>query len=175
MDIVVLVLQVVTILVSITSLIIGFVSTLVENKKKNYIKIVTEQRLKNKEVVRKSVSNLLCISHPCILSQFDEDSLKNCCVYASEVESVFKRFYEEDATVLKAIDNLLDSLRQWLCKSISAEEIERARKELLYEYSVYDFSDWQFIKSQSTGKRYESNDFDKIYAQSKKDFSPDLF
>lgn len=175
MDKAVLALQIVTILVSISSLVISFISTLSENKKKHFIKIVTEQRLRNKEVVRKNVSELLSYSHPCILSQFDESSLKNCCAYASEIESILKRFYKEDMAVLKAIDQLLDSLRQWLHKNISAEEIERTRKSLLYEYSVYDFSDWQFIKSQSTGKRYGSDDFDKIYAQSKKEFSLDSF
>lgn len=175
MDISVLVLQIVTILVSIASLIISFVSSLVENKKKHYIKVVTEQRLKNKELVRKNISNLLCDSHPCVLSQFNETSLKNCCAYASDVESVLKRFYEQDATVLKAIDQLLDCLQQWLKNSIAAEKVEQARKTLLYEYSIYDFSDWQFIKSQSSGKQYGSDDFDMIYAKSKKDFPSDSF
>lgn len=175
MDISVLVLQIVTILVSITSLLISFISTFVENKKKNYIKVVTEQRLKNKETVRKSVSDLLCASHPCILSQFDESSLKNCCAYASEIESVLKRFYKEDAAVLNAVDLLLASLQQWSQKAIPQDKVERARKTLLYEYSVYDYSDWQFIKSQSNGKQFGSNDFDTIYAQSKKNISPDIF
>ena len=175
MDISVLVLQIVTILVSITSLVISFVSSLVENKKKHYIKVVTEQRLKNKELVRNSISNLLCDSHPCVLSQFNETSLKNCCAHASDVESVLKRFYKEDFAVLKATDQLLDSLQQWLQKAIPAKTVEQARKDLLYEYSIYDFSDWQFIKSQSSGKQYGSDDFDMIYAKSKKDFPSDSF
>ena len=175
MDIGVLVLQVVTILVSITSLVVSVISGLVENKKKHYIKVVTEQRLKNKELVRKSISDLLCDSHPCVLSQFNEVSLKNCCIHASEVESVLKRFYKEDLAVLKTVDQLLDSLQQWLQKAISSEEVEKARKALLYEYSIYDFSDWQFIKSQSSGKEYGSSDFDMIYAKSKKDFPSDSF
>ena len=173
MDIGVLVLQIVTILVSITSLVVGFVSSFVENKKTHYIKVVTDQRLKNKELVRKSISALLCESHPCILSQFNETSLKSCCAYAADIESVLKRFYKEDVTVLKTVDRLLDSLRNRLLKSISAEEVEQARKALLYEYSVYDFSDWQFIKSQSSGKQRGSDDFDMIYAQTKKDFPAD--
>ena len=175
MDISVLILQIVTIMVSITSLIVSFVSSLVENKKKHYIKVVTEQRLRNKELVRKNISNLLCDSHPCVLSQFNETSLKNCCAYASDVESVLKRFYKEDASVLKAIDQLLDLLEQWLKKSISAEAVDEARKVLLYEYSIYDFSDWQFIKYQSSGKQYGSDDFNMIYAKSKKDFPSDSF
>lgn len=170
MDISVLILQIVTILVSIASLVISFVSSLVENKKKHYIKVVTEQRLKNKELVRKSISDLLCDSHPCVLLQFNEISLKNCCAHASNVESVLKRFYKEDAAVLKAIDQLLDFLQQWLQKTIPAETVNQARKALLYEYSIYDFSDWQFIKSQSSGKQYGSDDFNMIYAKSKNDF-----
>lgn len=171
MDISVLVLQIVTILVSVTSLIVSFTSTLVENKKKNYIKVVTEQRLKNKDIVRKSVADLLCVSHPCILAQFDENTMKNCCAHASDVESILRRFYKEDQAVLQSIDQLLDLLQQWLTKSTTAEEVERARKALLYEYSVYDFADWQFIKSQSSGKQYSSDDFDEIYAQSRERFS----
>ena len=175
MDVSVLVLQIVTIFVSITSLVVSFISTLVENRKKHYIKIVTEQRLKNKEIVRKSISDILSFAHPCIVSEFDENSMKNCCARASDVESILKRFYKEDAAVLNATDQLLDVLQKWLKKTASAEEVESARKALLYEYSVYDFSDWQFIKSQSTGKRSGSDDFDAIYAQSKKNFSSSAF
>ena len=175
MDISVLVLQIVTIMVSISSLIVSFVSSLMENKKKNYIKVVTEQRLKNKELVRKNISDLLCDSHPCVLSQFNELTLKNCCEHASEVESVLKRFYKEDTAVLETIDRLLACLQKWLQKEIPAEEVEQARNALLYEYSIYDFSDWQFIKSQSSGKQYGSDDFNMIYAKSKKDFPSDSF
>ena len=126
MDISVLVLQIVTIMVSISSLIVSFVSSLMENKKKNYIKVVTEQRLKNKELVRKNISDLLCDSHPCVLSQFNELTLKNCCEHASEVESVLKRFYKEDTAVLETIDRLLACLQKWLQKEIPAEEVEQA-------------------------------------------------
>lgn len=173
MDLTVLILQIVTILVSVTSLVIGFVSTLLENRKKHYVKIVTEQRLKNKEIVRKNISELLGCAHPCALPQFDEPSLKDCCAHAAEAESVLKRFYKEDLALLKAADALLFALREWLQKKIGGDEVERARKALLYEYSVYDFSDWQFIKSQSTGKKYGSDDFDAIYAQSRKNFPSD--
>lgn len=175
MDISVLVLQIVTILVSVTSLVVSFVSTLVENNKKNYIKVVTEQRLKNKESLRKGVSEILCLSHPCVLSAFDEESMKKCCACASEIESVLKRFYKEDATVLNAVDGLLDSLRQRLNGANSIDAVTEKRKQLLYGYSVYDFSDWQFIKSQANGKRFESGDFDTIYAQTKENISPKLF
>lgn len=170
MELGVLLLQILTILVSVASLIISFVSSLQENKKKNYIKVVTEQRLKNKEIVRDNVSKLLSASHYCNLMNLDYNSLKSCCQNASNVETVLKRFYNEDLSLLKAIDELLLSLQKWLEKDTSLSKVEEVRTRLLYEFSVYDYSDWNFIKTQYAGNHLDSEVFDEIYSKTKQSY-----
>lgn len=166
MDISVIVLQVVTILVSITSLVVNFISTMQENKKKNYIKIVTEQRLKNKTIVRDNVATLLSYAGEYYFSNFDKEYFRDCCKCASNIETVLKRFYKEDIALLNSVENLLQAFKV-LLETGDSTNVESERKNLLYEFSLYDLADWQFIKVQSSGSTYDSDDFDDIYSKLK--------
>ena len=170
MDLSVLILQIATILISASSLIFNLVVTTRENNKKQYIKVVTNQRLNNKAIVRDNIKILLSHSNTCALAMFDEQALKQCILCGAAVETVLKPVYKEDNAVLDAMNMLIKELRIYLDKEDNVERVQSLRENLYREYSVYDLADWRFIKKQAHGNNYDSVDFEKIYNSTRKEF-----
>ena len=163
MDTTVLILQIVTILVSVGSLAFNLISNSLENSKNNYIKVATEQRIKNKSIVRDSVANLLAYSNLQTLRFINEDTLKKSAASIATIEAVLKDVYSEDRRVLNAANNLIVEMAKQVNDGNNEEALSIARNNLLYEFSVYDLADWTFIKKQATGKKTDSSEFDEIY------------
>ena len=170
MDTTVLVLQIVTILVSVSSLAFNLITTKSENNKKNYLKVVTEQRLKNKAIVRESVTNLLAYSNTQTLCFLNKDTLTKSVESAAAIETVLKDMYPEDSCVLVAANNLVAEMAKQISSGNNEQAVSVSREKLLYEFSVYDLSDWRFIKKQATGKKIDANEFDEIYRNTRKDY-----
>ena len=166
----VLILQIVTIIVSVSTLVFNLVSTRLENSKKNYIKVVTEQRLKNKSIVRENVTNLLAYSNIQTLCFLNEESLKKSVLSAAAIETVLKDVYPEDNCVLIASNNLIAEMAKQINVGNNEQAVSSAREKLLYEFSVYDLADWRFIKKQANGKKFDGNDFDEIYLNTRKEY-----
>ena len=165
MDITVLILQIVTILVSISSLTFSLLSTVRENNKKNYIKVVTEERIKNKSIVRENIKNLLAISNVHTIDYFSVETVKKSAESAAAIETVLKNVYTEDNNVLMAVNNLVDEIAKQVDKGNNTQAVIAAREKVLREFSIYDLADWRFIKQQSTGKKVDSDDFNEIYKE----------
>lgn len=170
MDTTVLILQIVTIFVSVSSLVFNLVSATLENRKKNYIKVVTEQRLKNKATVRESVKNLLAFSNIQTLCLMNEETLKKSVESAAAIETVLKDVYPEDSCVLLATNNLIAEMAKQIDVGNNEQAVSIAREKLLYEFSVYDLADWRFIKKQANGKKIDGNDFDTIYRNTREEY-----
>ena len=171
MDITVLILQIVTILVSISSLTFNLLSTVRENSKKNYIKVVTEQRLKNKSIVRENIKNLLAYSNCHTISLITEDTVKKSADSAAAIESVLKSSYPEDNNVLQAVNDLVAQLAKQINSKNNEQSIATAREKLLDEFSIYDLADWRFIKQQANGTKTDSKEFDKIYSETREQYN----
>ena len=171
MDITVLILQIVTIVVSVCTLAFNLLSTSRENSKKNYIKVVTEQRLKNKSIIRDNIKNLLAYSNAHTLDSLTDETVKKCAESAAAIETVLKDVYPEDNEVLKAVNNLVSEIAKQLATGNNAQAVACARQKVLREFSVYDLADWRFIKQQSTGRKTDTDDFDKIYKDTLKKFN----
>ena len=163
MDISVLILQIVTILVSISSLVFNLVSAIRENNKKNYIKVVTEQRLKNKIIVRENVKDLLAYTNTHTLGLLTDETLKKCAESEASIETVLKNLYPEDNAVINSVHNLILEIAKQITDGNNEQALGIAREKLLMEFSIYDLADWRFIKQQANGKKTDSEDFDKIY------------
>ena len=170
MDISVLILQVITILISVSSLIFNLVVTTRENNKKQYVKVVTNQRLNNKSIIRDNVKVLLSNSNTFALALLDEQALKQCIASVAAVETVLKPVYKEDNALLGAMNELIKELHVHLDNKNNEECVQAARQNLFNEYSVYDLADWRFIKKQAHGNHYDSDDFEKIYVATRKEF-----
>ena len=167
MDITVLILQIVTILVSISSLIFNLLSNARENNKKNYIQVVTEQRLKNKSIVRENIKNMLAYSNPHTLNFVNSETVKKIAESSAAIETVLKGLYPEDNMVLTSANNLVSEIAKQVSDGNNEQGVITAREKLLYEFSVYDLADWRFIKQQSSGKKSDSAEFDKIYRKTR--------
>ena len=169
MDTTVLILQIVTIFVSVSSLVFNLVSATLENRKKNYIKVVTEQRLKNKSIVRESVTALLANSNIQTLTLLNNETLKKSIESAAAIETVLKDVYPEDSCVLIAANELIVEMAKQLKDGNNEQSVSDAREKLLYEFSVYDLADWRFIKRQANGNKIDGVDFDEIYRNTRKE------
>lgn len=169
MDATVLILQIVTIIVSVSSLAFNLICTRLENSKKNYIKVVTEQRLKNKAIVRESVKNLIAYSNTQTLHLLNEDTLTKGVESAAAIETVLKDVYPEDSCVLIAANELIVEMAKQLKDGNNEQSVSDAREKLLYEFSVYDLADWRFIKRQANGNKIDGVDFDEIYRNTRKE------
>lgn len=171
MDITVLILQVVTIVVSIVSLTLNLLSTARENSKKNYIQVVTEQRLKNKSIIRENIKNLLAYSNAHTLNSLTNETVKKCAESAAGIETVLKDTYPEDKRVLAAVNNLVCEMTKQVESGENEHAIANAREEVLREFSIYDLADWKFIKQQANGKKTDSEEFDKIYKNTREQYN----
>ncbi len=170
MELSVLILQIITILISVSSLVLNLMITTHENNKQQYVKVVTAQRLNNKEIVRDNVKVLISSSNACARKLLDDQVLKQCITSEAAIETVLKSIYQEDNAVLSAAHKLVKALSEYLNGNGSSDSIESARHNLLNEFSVYDLSDWRFIKKQAHGNSYGSTEFDKIYESTRKEF-----
>ena len=171
MDITVLILQIVTISVSVVSLTLNLLSTMRENNKKNYLKVVTEQRIKNKTIVRENIKNLLAYSNAHSLNVLTDETIKKSAESAAGIETVLKDVYPEDKRVLSAVNNLVCEMAKHVDSGENEQAIANAREEVLREFSIYDLADWKFIKLQANGKKTDSEEFDKIYGDIREQYS----
>ena len=171
MNLATLILQIVTITISVTSIVVNILLTRKENMKKHYLEIVTKQRIANKEAVRNAGTILLQMSNEAVLPYLDEHKLFDCSKANATISSVLKVLYKEDKEVLDASNSLLMSLRQYLeLNKKDSSEVLKNRELFLKCLSIYDLADWRFIKSQSSGNTKNSQDFDKIYEDVKKNY-----
>ena len=100
MDTATLILQIFTILISITSMVIAVSSEFRENRKKNYIGIVTKQRIINKDCIRNYSQILLQNTHIAILPHATVKNLEDCIGAVSGIEVVFKNIYSQEKTFI---------------------------------------------------------------------------
>ena len=155
-----LILQIITIVISIYSIVTTFVLTTRENKKKHYLEIVTHQRLKNKTVVQNNAITLLTYSDENTVDLLNEERIVKCAEAVSAISAVLKKSYKEDLSVINSAEELLKAI-----KTKQKEEI-LAKREIFYKsYSTYDLADWRFIKSQASGLKKDSKEFNDIYEE----------
>ena len=155
-----LILQIITIVISISSIVTTFVLTTRENKKKHYLEIVTQQRLKNKTIVQNNAVTLLTYSNENTIDLLNEERIVKCAEAVSAISAVLKKSYKEDLSVINSAEELLKAI-----KTKQKEEI-LAKREIFYKsYSTYDLADWRFIKSQASGLKKDSKEFNDIYEE----------
>ena len=163
MEPVVIVLQVITIAISIVSMIVTLVNTIKENRKKHYIKVVTTQRLENKKRVRDSAQRILECTHESVLDSANDTTLRECISALTGISVVLKEVYEQEHELIQCGEKLISALKAYIGKAETKENVLAVRSQFYTLYSIYDFADWQFIKMQSQGKHLDSIEFDEIY------------
>lgn len=167
-----LILQIVTIVVSVISMVLGVLNTLRENRRTHYIEIVTAQRLRNKEKIQQAAKTIMQYTDSAVISQSDANCVLMCAEAAAEISVVLKNIYPEENYLIKQAEVVVSELNKYL-NSVTKEEkdLMEARAEFYKQFSIYDLSDWKFIKSQAYGDATDSDDFDKIYNETSDKYS----
>lgn len=171
MEPVVIVLQVLTIAISVVSMILTVVNTVRENGKKNYIKVVTAQRLENKRCVRDSAQTLLELTHEAALEHADSNTVQECISSLTKIMVILKEVYAQEHEMIGCGEKLISSLKAYIEKTGTKDDVAAARARFYELFSIYDFADWEFIKLQSRGKHRDSRDFDIVYGEIKQMYS----
>ena len=166
----VIILQVITVAISLTSLVLGVWNTIRENKKNRYVEIVTKQRLDNKSKVSSGAKVLLQYVSEETKDFVDNDYIKLCSAALSEIKAVLKPCYPEDLDVIQSGERLLRAYVSFVQNEGDFSEIENAGLLFYQKYSVYDLADWRFIKKQAKGDESDSDDFDTLYRATEKEF-----
>ena len=166
----VIILQVLTVCISLSSLVLGIWNSIRENKKNRYIEIVTKQRLDNKSKVSASAKILLQYANAETKEYIDNEYIKQCALALSEIKAILKTCYPEDRAVLQSGEKLLCAYVSYLRGETDFATIAKAGELFHQKYSVYDLADWRFIKNQAEGKKFDSADFDVLYKDTEKEF-----
>lgn len=167
MDIVII-LQIITITVSVVSMILGVVNVISENNKNRYLEIVTNNRVENKKKVQGAAKIILTATQEVLLSEADLSTLKEAAGALSEMTVVLKDIYPQENKLLKIGDRLLADYKMFVENKNSVEyrnRVLQSREDFYTEFSIYDLADWQFIKNQFSGKKANAQDFDNIYEE----------
>ncbi len=99
--------------------------------------------------------------------------MEDCIGAVSGIEVVFKNIYSQEKTFIDKANSLVGALSDYLNDKtdITLQNLLQNRNEFYKIYSIYDLSDWRFIKAQSIGKEIDSEDFDRIYENTEKTFN----
>ena len=166
------ILQIITIVVSVFSVISTVVVNLITNKSNNVSNIVANQRLSFLQEYRKKSSLLLALCSPSILAEKKNDYLERQIILTSyELKNIFKGCYEEERVILNKIDAVVNIAMRFRKNPENTELqaiLEQANAELFQVINVYDLAYWRFIIDQSSGKKYKVDDFDKYYVDAER-------
>lgn len=162
--------------VSFGGIVLGFVFTWMENKRSRYIEIITNQTIKNMLFLRENVALFSALIQPEIIKGAKKDikNYKFQLVHAAtNIETIMKYRFDKEREMINIVRELTK-----LCLSYYDKQTNEVKKEILFLkekfyvlMSIYDYSDWQYIKAQARTRPYkEFPDFDKIYDRQKELF-----
>lgn len=164
----IIILQIITVVISIVTLISNIVITTIENKKKHYLNWTTSYRLKTMEKTQELISDIVVFSTPNVLKCVTDKSIhiEKLIKSKTDLDLLFKKWNREEVEIGQLIDNIIYSVLEYLEEFDPQieEELNEKLKKLLWLFSIYDSTDWKFIKLQSaTGKIYDNKKWLEIY------------
>jgi len=169
----------VAIIANVVAIIALFISNMIvifENKKNRYTSIISKQTLENMLMLRENASTILSYSHPEVIDahrQKSDPTFKTDIVKASyNIEIELKAPLEMERVLMNSVRSLVSVAIQYYENKSDAlyNELNRRSRSFSNLISVYDYSNWLYIKSQSSGKRKEFIDFDTIYQNQVREF-----
>lgn len=162
--------------VSFAGIIIGLIFTWMENKRSRYIEIITNQTIKNMLFLRENAALFSALTKPEVI----RDAKKNIKNYkfqlihtATNIEAIMKYRFDKEREIINIVRRITR-----LCLNYYDKQTNEIKQELIdlnekfyILMSVYDYSDWRYIKAQARTRPYkEFPDFDNIYDNQKKLF-----
>ena len=172
MDIVII-LQIITIAISVISMVLGIVNVISENNKARYLEIVTTNRIANKKKVQDAASRILTVTQEALLSESNMAAVKEAAGALSEMSVVLKDVYPQENKLLELGRKLVSDYKAFVDHKNDAEyqnKVLQSRQEFYIAFSIYDLADWRFIKNQFSGKKASAKDFDDIYEDTQREY-----
>ena len=172
-----LLVQIVVNAVSFIGVVLGIVIAWKENKQLKYIETVTEQTIQNMLFLRRNASSFLVLLKPEVIASYKDagkDYVSVLMEAAVNIESIMKYCFDMEREIMNIVRQ---ATKQCLCyyKSPSKElecKIRELDKQFYNLMTVYDYSDWKYIKSQATNRPYQDfPEFEDIYYEQLEKFA----
>lgn len=164
-------LQIITVVISISSIIINVILTIKENSIKHFLNFTTNFRINTLLNVRANMITLLNLTNPLIINSYPVSDkkiyLRELYDSSLEIELVFKEIYSEEFEMIVLIRDLTSLATDFFLKRDNIELINSIKDitdKLKYLYSIYETTDWEFIKKQTYGKPMDNKEFLETYA-----------
>jgi light-regulated signal transduction histidine kinase (bacteriophytochrome) len=172
----IIILQFITIALSVISIFTNTYITINENRKRNFLELTTKHRLANMLDTRKKVATILTLTAPLTIMEIkrnaDTTYIRNILQVSLEFELIFKVIYEEEHEIMLIAQNLVRNAVKFYENNIPdiGKLIEEDRNKLKILFSIYDTTDWEFIKEQTKGKLFDNKEWLKKYEEYKDKF-----
>lgn len=172
----IIILQIVTIVISVISIFINYSLTVRENSKNNFLNYTTNHRLSTLLTVREKVATIINLTTPITIIKIKEENekgyikelLQNLC----EFEMILKKIYTEEEELLSMANQLCHLAIKFYDEDdkLLINQIELISNKFKYLFSIYDTADWEFIKAQTRGKFFDNEEFLDFYNTYKNKF-----
>lgn len=168
--------QIIASSVSFVGIILGFIFTWMENKRSRYIEIITNQTIKNMLFLRENTALFSTLTRPEIIKDAKKSNknYKFQLVHAAtNIEAIMKYRFDKEREIINIVRRTTKLCLNYYDKQTNEikQEIIILNEKLYKLMSVYDYSDWQYIKAQARTRPYkEFPDFDNIYDKQKELF-----
>ena len=166
-------------IISLISICLPLWINYLENKKNRYTRIITAQTLSNFLFVRENSSLLATLTKPEVIAEAKlrgDTEYKFKVIHAMcNIEVQLKYCFPQECYIIALIRKLCKlSIEYYDSPSDEAEKQLRKIGDIFYKkISVYDYSDWKYIKEQAREKAYtkDSPEFFDIHEEQIRKFN----
>ena len=156
MDVITIILQVFTIIISATTLISATIINEKNRKKKNFIDVITRERLDNLGFLRKNFAELLALSFPDLLFRLTDSNEINEHKYklalrVENIKSILCTIYREENELIVAASQILEVASDILNNKDSNQrnDLDELRRDFSKKTDIFNHAYWFFIIGQT--------------------------
>ena len=164
-------------LVSLFGVVLSLAIAWKENKRLKYIETVTDQTIRNMLFLRENSASFSVLIKPDVIAAYKEngrDYVSALMEAAVNIESIMKYCFDMEREIM---DIVRRTTKRCICyyntptKEVECE-IRKLDKQFYNLMTVYDYSDWKYIKSQAQTRPYQDfPEFEDIYDEQLKKFA----
>ena len=170
------ILQIITILTSILSLLTSYIFRTREKKKDAMASLYSEQLIKNLHSLRSDIAEILALANPDTIEEIivnDKKELKSVPFleqdlnkHIDNIKSLFFPYYPQEAELfqkLEKVHKLALAYKDNPTDKNLKQELLNANHKLYISFALYDRGMWEAIIKQTTEHKYDGYVFDEEY------------
>ncbi len=174
---VLIILQIVTIALSLITLVSSYLIKVIETKKDNRSEVFSTKLVSNLHILRDNMNVILTICNPSTLKEAKESSRKGLYVVKyptaemaaciGKIKSIFFPFYPQENNFIASLESLYHVMVKYNNESTPEnEEILKSQLRHVYlEFAIYDQAMWESVIKQMTSSDFSSFTFDQYYEE----------